>query len=263
MKVDFYKAIPIVFSSIAISISIATIYFTRQNLKKQLRLGKLEEILEILLFLDAYYKGLFLLFIDTEEKVKLLENGKKLPEYLEKLASNKESYTDMFSFETLIKQVSRLNVLSKAYLPNKKNLKSKALTIADIYFACLLYTSFVKDIKVTHPKKYEYIFSAYFADMVLDNSFEPIDHPIEPIKHYDCIIYPSIAVGHKFDNLGILPESLKKLKPVKLQEILVKQTFYDNYDMINDIVLPIAGEILRTATEFVEDRIIWDDDDKT
>lgn len=134
--------------------------------------------------------------------------------------------------------------------------------ILDLYLD-FLSSEFVKDIKVTHPKKYEYIFSAYFADMVLDNSFEPIDHPIEPIKHYDCIIYPSIAVGHKFDNLGILPESLKKLKPVKLQEILVKQTFYDNYDMINDIVLPIAGEILRTATEFVEDRIIWDDDDKT
>ncbi len=135
MEIDFYKIIPIVFSSIAIATSIATIYFTRQNLKKQLRLGKLEEILEILLFLDAYYKGLFLLFIDTEDKVKILENKKALPEYLEKLSSNKESYTAMISFETLIKQVSRLNVLSKAYLPNKKNLKSKALTIADVYFA--------------------------------------------------------------------------------------------------------------------------------
>lgn len=135
MEVDFYKIIPLTFSSIAIAISIATIYFTRQNLKKQLRLGKLEEILEILLLLDAYYRGLFLLFIDTEEKVKLLEKRKDLPEYLEKLSSNKESFTAMFSFETLIKHVSRLNVLSKAYLPNKKNLKSKALTIADVYFA--------------------------------------------------------------------------------------------------------------------------------
>lgn len=131
--------------------------------------------------------------------------------------------------------------------------------ILDLYLG-FLSSEFVKDIKVTHAKKYEYIFSAYFSDMVLDNSFEPIDHPIEPIKHYDCIIYPSIAVGHKFENLGILPESLKKIKPVKLQEILVKETFYNNTDMINDEALPIAGEILRTATEFDGDRIIWDDD---
>ena len=135
MEVDFYKAIPIVFSSIAIAISIATIYFTRQNLKRQLRLGKLEEILETLLFLDAYYRGLFILFKDTEEKVELLKNRKELPEYLEQLSSNKESFTKMLNYETLINKVSRLNVLSKAYLPNKKKLKSKALTIADVYFA--------------------------------------------------------------------------------------------------------------------------------
>lgn len=131
--------------------------------------------------------------------------------------------------------------------------------ILDLYLG-FLSSEFVKDVKITHPKKYEYIFSAYFADMVLDNSFEPVEHPIEPIKYYDCIIYPSIAVGHKLENLGILPESLKKLKPVKLQEIIVKQTFYDSVDMINETVLPIAGEVLRTATEFVGNRIIWDDD---
>jgi len=139
MEVDFYKTIPIVFSSIAIAISIATIYFTRQNLKRQLRLGKLEEILEILLFLDAYYRGLFMLFKDTEQKVELLEQRKELPGYLEQLSSNRESFTEMFDMKTLISKVSRLNVLSKAYLPNKKNLKSKALTIADVYFAMYYY----------------------------------------------------------------------------------------------------------------------------
>lgn len=142
MEIDFYKIIPIVFSSIAITISIATIYFTRQNLKKQLRLGKLEEILEILLFLDAYYRGLFMLYKDTEDKVEHFEHGKEIPKYLEELSRNKESYTKIFNYETLINKVSRLNVLSKAYLPNQKNLKSKALTIADIYFAMYSYVKF-------------------------------------------------------------------------------------------------------------------------
>jgi hypothetical protein len=133
--------------------------------------------------------------------------------------------------------------------------------ILDLYLD-FLSSEFVKDIEVIHPKKYEYLFSAYFTDMVLDNSFTPIDHPVEPIKHYDCIIYPSIALGHKFENLGILPESLKKLKPLKLQDCIVTETFYDYPENIDDSNLPIGGTILRTATKFIGDRIIWDDDEK-
>jgi hypothetical protein len=139
MEIDFYKTIPILFSSIAIVVSIAAIYFTRQNLKKQLRLGKLEEILEILTFLDSYYRGLFLLFKDTEERVEHLANQKELPRHLQELNNNKENFTKMFDYESLINKVSRLNVLSKAYLPNDKNLKSKVLTIADVCFA--MYTN--------------------------------------------------------------------------------------------------------------------------
>ncbi|WP_163395945.1 hypothetical protein [Flavobacterium limi] len=135
MEIEIYKIIPFAFSLIAITISIATIFFTRQNLKRQLRLGKLEEILEILQFLDSYYRGLFMLFKDTEEKIEHIQNQKKMPAYLEELSRNKESFTEMFDMKTLINKVSRLNVLSKSYLPNKKNLKSKALTIADVYFA--------------------------------------------------------------------------------------------------------------------------------
>jgi hypothetical protein len=139
MEIDFYKIIPIAFSSIAITISIATIYFTRQNLKKQLRLGKLEEILELLSFLDSYYRGLFLLFKDTEQRVEFLANQKELPKHLQQLPNNKENFAKMFDYETLIHKVSRLNVLAKAYLPSDKNLKSKVLTIADVCFA--MYTN--------------------------------------------------------------------------------------------------------------------------
>ena len=142
METDSYKIIPIVFSSLAIAISIATIFFTRQNLKKQLRLGKLEEILEILCFLDSYYRGLYFLFKYTEEKVELLAHGKELPEYLLELSNSKDRFTKVFDYETLIRRVSRLNVLSKAYLPNTKNVKSKSLTIGDICFAMYSYVNF-------------------------------------------------------------------------------------------------------------------------
>jgi len=141
MEIDSYKIIPVVASSIAIFISIAAIFFTRQNLKKQLRLGKLEEILEILNFLESYYRGLFFLFKYTEEKVELLAHGKELPEYLLELSNSKDRFTKVFDYETLIRRVSRLNVLSKAYLPNTKNLKSKSLTIGDICFAMYSYVN--------------------------------------------------------------------------------------------------------------------------
>jgi len=142
MEVNLYKAIPIGVSSIAIIISIATIFITKQNLKRQLRLGKLEEILEILLFLESHYRGLFFLFKDTEHKVELPKNQRELPKYLHNLFTYKESFTKLFDYETLINKISRLNVLSKAYLPNKKNLKNKALTIADVYFTMYTYVNF-------------------------------------------------------------------------------------------------------------------------
>ncbi|MFT3796488.1 hypothetical protein [Flavobacterium sp.] len=155
MEIDLYKAIPIGVSSIAIIISIATIFFTRQNLKRQLRLSKLEEILEILLFLESHYQGLFMLFKDTEHKVEFPKNQQESSKYLNDLTKYKESFIKLFDYQTLINKVSRLNVLTKAYLPNKKNLKNKSLTIADVYFAMFSYVNF--DGKLSNKQAYTII----------------------------------------------------------------------------------------------------------
>ncbi len=130
--------------------------------------------------------------------------------------------------------------------------------ILDLYLE-FLSSEFVKDVKVINPKKYEYLFSSYFADMVLGNGFDPYDHPTEPIKHYDCIIYPSIAVKHKAENLGIVPASVSKLKPYHLEESIVVKTIYDDPDLSED-KLPITRRVLRTASKFDGNKIIWDDD---
>lgn len=147
MEIDLYKAIPIGVSSIAIIISIATIFITRQNLKRQLRLGKLEEILEILLFLESHYRGLFLLFKDIEQRVEFPENRKEASKYFRDFSTYKESFTKLFDYETLINKISRLNVLTKAYLPNEKKLKNKVLTIADVYFTMYTYVNFEGNLK--------------------------------------------------------------------------------------------------------------------
>lgn len=130
--------------------------------------------------------------------------------------------------------------------------------ILDFYFD-FLSSEFVKDIEVKHPKKYEYLFSAYFSDWMLENTFKPVDHPVEPIKHYDCIIYPSIAIKHKSENLAIIPASVAKLRPLQIEDCIVLKTMYDNPDLSDD-KLPIIRQVLRTAATFNGKNIVWDDD---
>jgi len=122
-----------------------------------------------------------------------------------------------------------------------------------------LSSKFVKDITIKNSKKYEYLFSAYFSEKILDNHFDPIDHPTEPIKHYDAIIYPSIAIKHKSENLAIMPDSVSKLKPYQIEDCIVLKTMYDNPDLRDD-KLPIIRNVIRRATEFNGNKIIWNDD---
>ncbi|KIO50944.1 RES domain-containing protein [Flavobacterium hibernum] len=121
-----------------------------------------------------------------------------------------------------------------------------------------LSSEFLKIIPVNSEKKYEYLFSAYFADIILKNDFEPLPDIEEPIAHYDGILYPSIAVKHESENLAIIPQSIKKLMPLKLIEGIVLETFYDNPKLDES---PISVNVLRTATKFDDERIYWDDDE--
>src|SRR5690606_6449027 len=47
----------------------------------------------------------------------------------------KKNFTSMIDFDTSIDKVSRLNVLAQAYLPNKNNIKSQSLIIADLFYS--------------------------------------------------------------------------------------------------------------------------------
>lgn len=130
--------------------------------------------------------------------------------------------------------------------------------ILDLYFE-FLSSEFVKDIEVKNPKKYEYLISAFFSDWMLENKFEPVEHPVEPIKHYDCVIYPSIAINYKAENLAIIPSSVQKLRPIFLEESIVVKTMYDNPDLSNN-KLPIVRKVLRTSSKIENGEIIWNDD---
>ena len=92
-----------------------------------------------------------------------------------------------------------------------------------------------------------------------------IEHPLEPIRDYDCLIYPSVAAKHATDNIAVKPTSVKRLKLIYLEDIIVSTTDYDNAKIYKNsfpekIDLPIGGQILRTSNNIKDGKIIWNDD---
>jgi RES domain len=121
--------------------------------------------------------------------------------------------------------------------------------IFDLYMD-FVSSEFVKNIEITNPKKYEYLFSSFFADRICSPSFDPM---------IDCIKYPSIAINYNSENLAIKPQSLNKLTPFRLEDCIVTKTMYDISGSPNT-AFPIIKTVLRRSTKFEGNRIIWEDD---
>ena len=123
-----------IISTIALVASIYAIYSTRRNVKKQLRLSKLEEIIEILTFMEGYYKSLFWLFHDTKDILESNEQGKGIAEKMNYNNEARNGFLEIVTKEKVIDKTTRLTTLSNAYLPNTNNLKLKVNTLATIYY---------------------------------------------------------------------------------------------------------------------------------
>lgn len=135
-----------------------------------------------------------------------------------------------------------------------ENIHPYAARIMDSYYN-FLGSEFVKDIAVTSQKKYEYLFSAYLSDVILSKKYEKTG-----IKNSsDCIIYPSIAMKHRTDNLAVRDSSVQKLKPIFMEDCVVRETYYDNFsfDSPNGVIL---RQVHRSSEILDGDRIIWSDD---
>lgn len=130
--------------------------------------------------------------------------------------------------------------------------------ILDLYLN-FLSSEFTKDVEIKNPKKYEYLFSAFFSDWLLENKFKTVDHPVEPINHFDCIIYPSIAINYKSENLAIIPASVNKLRAIFIEDSIVVETMYENPDLTNN-KFPIVRVVLRRSTKIENNKVFWSDD---
>ncbi len=120
-------------------------------------------------------------------------------------------------------------------------------------------SEFVKDIPVISENKYEYFFSAYFADKVMSKTITFIDENNKPVLgQYDGIIYPNIATDYNYDNIAIRESSVEKLVPKFCHEYLVERTDYENFDGTSE-QLPFQGKLIRKSKS-ISDRIVWDDD---
>lgn len=149
--IDWKILITLLFSIAALCVSMRTIYLTKKNLKKQIRVNKLEEILEVLHFLKGYYTTLYTIFNRFEEVKTEITKEKYDIEKIEETFKYRSAFIEVVKNETVQFKISRLKILSNAYLPNsQKNdgLKVRIHTIADIYYNMYVYIFTSGDIHI-------------------------------------------------------------------------------------------------------------------
>ncbi len=117
---------------------------------------------------------------------------------------------------------------------------------------------FIKDEPITNEFRYEYLYSAYFADKVMNSEITVLDDRSSPqLDQYDGIIYPSIATQYNYDNIAVRESSVPKLKPIFCHEYLVNKTGYDSFDGTANH-LPFEGDLIRNSIR-IDNRIVWND----
>jgi hypothetical protein len=117
-----------------------------------------------------------------------------------------------------------------------------------------LASEFIKESEPTNPKRYDYLFSALFADGILQ------EFPAESnLRDYDAIVYPSVAWKHIPNNVAIRPEIVKsRFALIDAKEYFIHETWYDKE--INLEQFPAHLELIRKTCGFNNGIISWSDD---
>lgn len=117
-----------------------------------------------------------------------------------------------------------------------------------------LASEFIKEAEPTNSKRYDYLFSAIFADCILQGFSEG-----KNLKNCDAIVYPSVAWHHIPNNLAILPAIVdSQFRLLEVKEFQVMETWYDKDIELNQ--MPARLLLLRKAIGFGFGNITWDDD---
>jgi hypothetical protein len=126
--------IPIVLPIAAFIISVLSLILTLRNNKRQIRIAKLEELLEINLFLLYHYEVLLDIF-EIQNKIRQPTQERTGMETMS-LQENENQQIQAF-FETVgqniyLHKLMRLEVLARSFLPNIE-VKYQILSLADMY----------------------------------------------------------------------------------------------------------------------------------
>src|SRR6266581_2386364 len=103
MNIELDKAIALILSMAAIIVSSFTIIMTRRNLKKQLRLSKLEEILKVLNYLSGYYAPMLRVFERIEKGIEELKESDIISHELKETVKYRQGFIAVVNREDLIK----------------------------------------------------------------------------------------------------------------------------------------------------------------
>lgn len=113
---------------------------------------------------------------------------------------------------------------------------------------------FISDSLPVNPKRYDYLFSAFFSDKIL-TPFPPEVN----MQSLDCILYPSVACEHKADNLAIRPEVFdRRFRLASVKESTVYETWYHQKMALHNF--PCRLQPTRQAVSLENGKIRWNDD---
>ena len=134
LTLNHMKLIPIVLPIAAVIISVLSLILTLRNNRRQIRIAKLEELLEINLFLLYHYEVLLDIFnIQTEIRQPTQKRtGMEAMALQEEENQQIKAFFEMVGQNTYILKLMRLEVLTRSYLPNTK-VKFQILSLADMY----------------------------------------------------------------------------------------------------------------------------------
>lgn len=131
MKYEIFKwiiPVPLVAAVVSATVSLVIAYFTikitKGNIKKQIRVGRLEEISEILLFFTLHYP-MFKSLYDSEE------NATRFPTLLNDYMTKLKEVDSILTLRDVQSKLARFHVLIDSYLPDK-SFKSDAWCIYDL-----------------------------------------------------------------------------------------------------------------------------------
>ncbi|MGX7667971.1 hypothetical protein [Flavobacterium pedocola] len=139
---------------IAILISIFSIYMGTKNNRRQIRIGKLEEISEGLLYISQHYMRLWMLLNDLKDINNKRKNNEETEDLEKRFEEDLEHLKKLINKDKIQQVGTRIEVLTNAYLPNGV-LKNKILTfnhLMNILFSSVLSENYIYVVERDYPK---------------------------------------------------------------------------------------------------------------